>query len=351
MSAALQIRAAALSTVIAVAVAAAPAVAPVLGLTADRFTVDGRVRFLVLVSYFDALRASDATLESDFAYLRRHGIDGIRVFATWWRCAAPDQCGGHPGQDTLLTPGTGRPQPEGLARLGAVLAAAGRHRLIVDLSFARETVVDAAGRPLPPQAFADGVAAVVQALGTSAPHVMIDLQNEADQNRVFAADAAGDARAIGRVTRRVATAGRIVFVSTSDGEAPLVLACGERSACPPDARAPAVLAVHDRRMANWHDRTPAVVRALRELTSRRAAPTPIYLQEPQAWQDERAADRVERFLDAAARARRAGAAAWTYHTRSAFVLRDGRSLQGQLSAGERSVIEQLRARVDAAAPR
>jgi hypothetical protein len=107
--------------------------------------------------------------------------------------------------------------------------------------------------------------------------------------------------------------------------------------------------VHDARAADWHDRTPAVVRTLRALGARRGA-KPVYLQEPFAWQDERAPDRRERFLDAAARAKRAGAAAWTFHTRSAFILRDGRSLTAQLDPDQRAFIERVRGRVDGAAP-
>ena len=133
---------------------------------------------------------------------------------------------------------------------------------------------------------------------------------------------------------------RIVFVSTNAAEAERYTYCGV-DGCPLD-----VLAVHDAREPNWHDRTPAVVRELVALGARHR-PRPVYLQEPQAWQDERAPDRVERFLDAAARASRAGAAAWTFHTRSAFILREGRSLASQVDADERKVLEGLRQRVDA----
>ena len=121
---------------------------PVLGVDGPRFTVDGTPRFLLVVSYFDALRASDATLEADFAWLRRHGIDGVRIFPNWWRCAAVRQCGGHAGDDTLMAAPDGALRPAVLARLKAVLAAAGRHGLIVDLSFARETVRDTQEREL-----------------------------------------------------------------------------------------------------------------------------------------------------------------------------------------------------------
>lgn len=312
---------------------------PVLGVDGPRFTVDGTPHFLIVVSYFDALRASDATLEADFAWLSRHGIDGVRVFPNWWRCTAVGQCGGHAGDDTLMAAPDGALRPAVLARLSAVLAAAGRHRLIVDLSFARETVRDAQDRELSPEAYADALVAAVRALGR-APHVMIDLQNEVYQNRVFAERAADDAPRVAALARRVDGGARIVFVSTNAAEAERYTYCGV-AGCPLD-----VLAVHDAREPNWHDRTPAVVRDLVALGARRG-PRPVYLQEPSAWQDERAADRVERFLDAAARARRAGAAAWTFHTRSAFILRDGRSLTAQLDADERAVLERVRQRVDA----
>jgi hypothetical protein len=251
------------------------------------------------------------------------------------------ECGGHVGDDTLMALPDGALRPPVLARLQAVLAIAGRHRLIVDLSFARETVRDGQGRELAASAYADGLVAAVRALG-SAPHVMIDLQNEVYQNRLFAARAEDDAPRVAALARRVDRGRRIVFVSTNSAEAERYTYCAV-DGCPLD-----VLAVHDAREPNWHDRTPAVVRDLVALGARRR-PRPVYLQEPQAWQDERAPDRVERFLDAAARARRAGAAAWTFHTRSGFVLRDGRTIQAQMSEDERRFIEQVRARVDAAA--
>src|SRR6187431_945834 len=98
-------------TVLTVAAPALPAATgPSLTIAGTSFAVDGRPRFLLLVSYFDALRASDATLD-------------------------------------------GALRPAVQARLKAVIAAAGRHGLIVDLSFARETVRDTAGRELSPSAY------------------------------------------------------------------------------------------------------------------------------------------------------------------------------------------------------
>jgi hypothetical protein len=328
---------------------AAPA-PPALAIAGPSFAVDGRPRFLLLVSYFDALRASDASLDADFAFLRRHGLDGVRIFPNWWRCAAERQCGGHPGADTLFEAGSGRVRPDRLARLRQVLDAAGRHGLMVDLSFARETVRETGTAPLQsPAAYGAALAAALRALADGYPHVMVDLQNEIDQNHLFARDAAADARQLAALAKRVAPPGRIVFASTNEADAELVTYCGTSGPCPAGARPLDVLAVHDARAANWHDRTPTVVRALRALGARRGE-KPVYLQEPFAWQDERAPDRLERYLDAAARAKRAGAAAWTFHTRSAFILRDGRSLTGQLDPDQRAFLERVRARVDGRTP-
>jgi hypothetical protein len=325
---------------------AAAGSAPSLAIDGPRFTVDGTPRFLVLVSYFDALRASDAVLDADFAWLRRHGIDGVRIFPNWWRCAEVRRCGGQPGADTLMAAPDGRIRADRLARLRQVLAKAAQHRLIVDLSFARETVRDPQGAMLGAAPYAEALAKALQALGAM-PHVMVDLQNEVYQNRLYAEAAAEDAPMVAALTGRLAAKGRIVFVSTNEPEAERYVYCGVAGACPAGAAASDVIAVHDAREANWHDRTPAVVRDLVAMAARRG-PRPVYLQEPMAWQDEGKPDRLERFLDAAARARRAGAAAWTFHTRSGFILRDGRSLQAQMSADERRFVERVRARVDAA---
>jgi hypothetical protein len=108
-----------------------------------------------------------------------------------------------------------------------------------------------------------------------------------------------------------------------------------------------VVGVHDTRRDDWVTRTSTVARNLRATTARRGE-LPIYFQEPYAWQDETAPDRVERFLAAAAAAKASGAAAWTFHTRSAFILRDGRAMTSRLDAAERRVLTELRQRVDAA---
>ena len=52
-----------------------------LGVSGTHFTVDGKPRFLILVSDFDALDTPQ--VDRDFAYLASR-VDGVRIFATWW---------------------------------------------------------------------------------------------------------------------------------------------------------------------------------------------------------------------------------------------------------------------------
>jgi hypothetical protein len=203
------------------------------------------------------------------------------------------------------------------------------------------------GRPLAPQAHAAAIRATLAAIGATAPHVMVDVQNEVDHNRLFARDASSDARAVGQLRRQLAPYGLPIFVSTGEADAEAYAYCGTPAACPSDARRLDVVAVHDTRRADWVARTAIVTRTLRAMASRRGA-MPVYLQEPMAWQDETAPDRGERYLSAAAAAKAAGAAAWTFHTRSAFILRDGRAMTDRLDADERDVLTRLRPRVDAA---
>lgn len=323
--------------------AAAP---PKVGASAASFTIDGAPRFLLLVSYFDALRASDAILDQDFSWLRANGIDGVRIFPNWWRCEAQRRCGGHPGADTLFEAPSGRPRPDRLQRLQAVLAKAASHGLVVDLSFARETVAPGPdGARLAPDAYERGIAATLDALGDRAPHVFVDLQNEVDHNRVFARGAADDARQVAALAHRIARPARLLMVSSGEGDAELYAYCGVPGACPSGSRPLDAIVVHDTRRPDWVDRSAAVAAAMRAVGDRRGV-KPVYFQEPQAWQDETAPDRVERFLRAASRARAGGAAAWLFHTRSGFILRE-RSMKAQMAADERSAIEQLRARVEA----
>ena len=105
-------------------------------------------------------------------------------------------------------------------------------------------------------------------------------------------------------------------------------------------------AFHGSRDTNWQDTMTSAVTGLL------AGNKPVYLQEPQAWDsglticnipDSSRGDRVPgHFRTAARTAKAAGAAAWTFHTRQGFDLRNT-SLKSRIQADavERELLEDL----------
>src|SRR3989338_10690282 len=60
-----------------------------LGISGNRFTLDGQAKFLVLSGYWDGLDAPNPS--ADLNYLKSKGFDGIRIFPNLW-----DYCRGCP---------------------------------------------------------------------------------------------------------------------------------------------------------------------------------------------------------------------------------------------------------------
>jgi hypothetical protein len=310
----------------------------------DYFLVDGQPRFIVFFSYFDAMRASDATLTSDFAYLQSKGITGLRIMANWWDwqgAQPPVQAG-----DTLMD-GAGVLRPARLARLKTILTMAAGYGFVVDLSFTCETV---AGLTLP--GFLAGLADTARELGGDGyRHVLFDLQNESthiscggigvpstNQNRLDMRNAVRNADPMRLVTASLesegntgTTVGRAVFAGFD------------------------VLAYHDPRGGTWYDRTDDVVIDFRNVANCPAVLTttanspdstsckPFYLQEP-----DYAAPNGQAYLTAVVNAKSAGAAAWTFHTQRAFRLTE-QTVQTSLSTEEKNFMNGLIASLNATA--
>jgi len=302
-----------------------PPDAPALGVSGDKLTVDGQPRFLLFVSYFDALDASDPVLDEDFHTFTTAGLDGVRIFANWWDCTTMDACT-QPSPRTLMD-ASGALRPAQVERLRRVLARAASHRLLVDLTFTRETVregdrkLDAAGYEL-------GLLAVTRELTGKAPHVLFDLQNEVEIHGFGAStETAGNLVRL-RADLKERDPSRLIVAST--GSVDLVRQLDARGGL--DA-----IAFHDPRVRDWWTRTAGVVGELKTISKR-----PIYLQEPTAYQQAGArAGRddtdVEHFRSALRAAREAGAAAWLFHTRKGFRL-DDRSFTSQQEPGEREFL-------------
>jgi hypothetical protein len=277
-----------------------------LGTDGDRLTVDGRPTFLLIVSYFDGLRA--VRLEEDFAYFRDVvGAGGVRVLPNWRACDEnmyEPQC--PPADDGLFDARTNEVRPDRLEALRRLVELAGAHDLVVDVTFTRETLEP----EMSVDAYRNGILRTAEALKPFR-NVLFDIQNEFDKNGLTVAEVAAIRAAIRQVDRS-----RIVTASGSGAYGP------EEAAQFAVANGMNLITVHDpREEGSWFLEETAdriVSQALKA-----AAPTklPVYLQEPTGW-GSRSDDDVEgdHFRRAARAAKRAGAAAWTFHQRVGFNL-------------------------------
>src|SRR3954468_14435922 len=237
--------------------------APRLGIDAARFTVDGEARFLVFVSYFDGVRRVRGGVHDDLEYLKTR-VAGIRVFPNWWDYGCP----GRSGDDTLFDL-QGAIRPAVWQAVDTLLTEAGRHGLLVDLSFSRESVNDNGSprRAMDHDAYERALTKLVGStnyLKGRHPHVLVDVQNEwpihSDKGRIERLPK----------TLRDADPARILLASWSGSAyVPVGLDLPLMGA-----------AYHDPRDHGWHaaDAAARVVDGVRSALGR--VVQPVYLQEP-----------------------------------------------------------------------
>ncbi|MEW5859126.1 MAG: hypothetical protein AB1861_17360, partial [Cyanobacteriota bacterium] len=282
----------------------------------EMFDFFGQKNFRVFVSYFDALRASDETLDTDFAYLKAKGVGGIRIFPNWW---LRDGSGGEPIPGDTLMDRDGNLREQQLSRLKNVLSKAESLGLVVDISFAREV----AG--LNVEQFTRGI---VDATAQLAPYrnVIFDLQNERDLGRPEQDLAEAQVKNISQAVRAVDPSRILVASNSATGATGTVNFVKSTNL--------SGVAYHDPRNADWYEKTGLIVRSLLE------AMKPVYLQEPQKYSGQSSLT-PENFTLAIKRAKRAGAAAWTFHTDAGFNLGGSNTIQSQLQPVERAVLDNL----------
>jgi hypothetical protein len=279
---------------IALSLAATDARAQKLSIQGDRFAIDGTPKFLVFISYFGAMGAPN--INQDLHAIKALGFDGIRMW---------------PNLDTgpQLMNGDGTLRSAELARLRSILDQARQEKLIVDVTFTYEHISG-----MTPATAKLGIVAATDAL-RSYDNILFDIQNErnvrdrrymseADVGTIYAAIKATD-------PARIATA------DNSLGEV-----WGPQYAADFTARLGLdVNAFHERRATNWYtfDFYSEVVGTLKK------AGKPVYLQEPNSTRDPTytANDRADYYIQAVANAKRAGAAAWCFHTLVGTDMRTG----------------------------
>jgi len=210
----------------------------------DHFVVNGHPKFLVFVSYFDATRASNATLDSDFQYIRNKQIDGIRIFPNWLDWGTPPV----PASDTLMD-NDGNLRPARLRRLKEVLIKAKQYGLLVDISFTCDTV--------PGMTFNEYRSAMIAATnelsGDGYRHTFFDLQNE---RMILSCGGLGvpmPASEINDLRAAVENADPMRLVTASDGpseSSSVALAHNTQQD---------IIAFHDLRTSTWYSDTGTVV--------------------------------------------------------------------------------------------
>jgi len=260
-----------------------------LAVAGDRFVVDDSPRFLTFISYFGAMGAADVV--ADFQFLKDAGFDGVRIWPN-----SPE--------GPQLMRGDGRLDPSGLSRLLAILDRASERRLIVDVSFTAEHISGMSA-----VVYRSAIASATDAL-LPYRNVLIDIENERNLYGPFGRPlAASDVAAIAATIKRIDPA-RIVTASNSQD-----MPAGAASQFTSDTGLD-VTAYHDPRIGSWYaaGQIQSVVDALRRNGR------PVYLQEPTRFPNP-STDRADYFRQAHANAKRAGAAAWCFHTDLGFNLR------------------------------
>ena len=278
----------------------------------------GREKFFVVVSYFDALRASDSTLDSDFAYLKSKGVGGIRIFPNWWNWNNGDR---QAATDTLIDE-NGNLRQSQLDRLKIVLDKAKNKEFIVDVSFAREV---AGQEVIDINEYKNGIIEAVGMIKQDGyKDILIDIQNEHNGGITYLSD--NDVKDIRDDIKQIAP--DYPLGASIAYDASTSYAIDAANVVNLD-----VILYHDPRTADWYQRTGQVVNELK------VSGKPVYLEEPERWMPGSSLTSND-FMTAMTQAKSAGAAAWTFHTEAGFDLRSD-SLQSQLSSVEREFLDSI----------
>lgn len=294
-----------------------------IGIDENMFTVNGVDKFLVFVSYFDAMDVNSTNLHSDFAYLKSKGVDGVRIFPNWWDIRS-DVWNANPtyyySGNTLFAP-NGTIRSTRLSTFLNVLDIAKQEGLLVDVSFSAETVASCVGcsGTLPSgdyitfNDYASAIGSITTTLanaGSSDKHVLFDLQNEYNLNGPGGAGSFSNSQILSiRNTVKSNDPDRIVTASISHDVAAGTAATREVAAGV-DA-----IAWHETRNNGFWNLVDDAITAIHSAES----DPPIYLQEPPRLEKDSSVDNTS-WLTAAgfgADVRGAyvnGAAAWCFHT-------------------------------------
>ena len=100
-----------------------------LGIDGTRFTLNSRPTFLLGISYYAGLEASDETVDRDLTRMREIGFNWIRLWAVWLSR----------GSNPSAVDAEGNPREEYMARLKTLVAKCDRAGLVVDVTLDCQT--------------------------------------------------------------------------------------------------------------------------------------------------------------------------------------------------------------------
>jgi hypothetical protein len=305
--------------------------APTVRVEGDHFLVNDNAAFLILVSYFDALRAASSAWATDLDWLKNNGVSGVRIFGNWH-----NYCTGAPVTDALIGP-QGAVNANRMNTLQQFVTAAAQRGLLVDLSFDNEIGT----APITLAQYRAGLVNVAGQL-SSFGNVLIDVDNEytgrsIDGHTVTDSDVISMLQGVKQGDpQRLATASR--NGAFAGGTAARVTGMD-------------LVGFHDARdQGIWFTEARASASMIDIRAGLNPAIKPVYYQEPMPF-DRGCNNSNEWDGDlghagaAIVAAKKAGAAAWTFHTRYGFDL-IGTSLFAALPAAHRGTIQNLRAVAD-----
>lgn len=300
---------------------------PRVGLAGERFTVDGVPTFLLGASYFDVLGYK----ESDLDELSARGFNLVRIWLDWAVWEGRERSCFDENGNFLQAP----------AVLAFVRAAAARG-IVVDV-----TVLHSAS------AFADfaavkrAIRSAVRALGDEA-NVFFDLVNEHNNQGLAGSswsiphanmeELLAEARAEkpGAILTFSSSSPHIVGLDGSVNGLPLREEIGAGSQ---------LVAVHLPRTPDWHLKIGERVLNARAALAGIGVSVPVYLQEENRRGFEGHFPSAADFVEAARRARDAGAAGFLFHTAAGFDLSGGKTFFGNLDAEESAAVDALAAAI------
>ncbi|MCA9065958.1 MAG: hypothetical protein KDA96_22975, partial [Planctomycetaceae bacterium] len=149
-----------------------PSASTILGSQGTQLTINGRPAFLLGVSYYGALGASEEFLRRDLDDFQTHGFNWVRIWATW----------GAFDHDVSAVDGRGEPREAFLRKLQWLVAECDRRGMIVDVTLSRGKLSSRAlsGGNLPDfSAHQRAVDVIVNAI-KSHRNWYLDLANERD---------------------------------------------------------------------------------------------------------------------------------------------------------------------------